>query len=114
MSCRGVGFFATRSELEPGLLRIERDQALKFVPYLDPGAVPPDYASLLREVPDSAISDGVDARVLERTLSRELTQGFETVKGWRVGRGATECLDTGWRLVTISVRSPSGYDLKRS
>lgn len=178
---RGVGFFATRADLEPGLLRIERDQSLKFVPYVDPGPAPPEYRSLLREVPDlgqarsddhntghcyvalpgagsvavrsisqrggrvshlidvdslvgavllrlggvhgdraliagdvSAVGKGPDASLLERRLARELTRGFEKVKGWRVGPEAAALLDAGWRLVTISLRSPAGYDLTRA
>lgn len=177
---RSVGFFATRADLEPGLVEVEREQRLKFVPYLDPGPAPPEFRSLLADVPDlgqarsgdhnldhcfvalpvasavvvravprrgsgvshvididgltgavllrlggahsdraliagdvSAIGGGPETAALQRSLGRQLTRGFENVKGWRVGPEAARLLDSGWRLVTISLRSPSRYDLTR-
>ncbi len=62
----------------------------------------------------SAIGASPAATALQRHLGRELTRGFETVKGWRVGPEAARLLDAGWRLVTISMRSPAGYDLTRA
>lgn len=62
----------------------------------------------------SAIGGSSAAAAIQRHLGRELTRGFETVKGWRVGPEAARLLDAGWRLVTISIRSPAGYDLKRA
>jgi hypothetical protein len=50
---------------------------------------------------------------LYRAFSSELLRGFAKVKAYKVGPEAARRLDEGWRMVTISIRSPVEYDLRR-
>jgi hypothetical protein len=171
--------FATRSDLAPGLERVESKLRLKYVSYLDPGPLPLTFASLT-EVPDlgqarsgdhmtghcylvvdagaqvpvravagkggqvqhlidldrappalllrtggvfgerALIAGNVgpvggreESLALYRAFAPELLRGFEKIKAYQVGPEAARLLEEGWRLVTISVRSPAGYDLRR-
>lgn len=56
-----------------------------------------------------------DARSLRlyRGLTRELTRGFKKIRMYLVGPEALRMLDEGKRLVTMGVRSPAEYDLRR-
>jgi hypothetical protein len=54
-----------------------------------------------------------ESLALYRAYASELLRRFEKIKAYQVGPEAVRLLDTGWRMVTISVRSPAGYDLRR-
>jgi hypothetical protein len=54
-----------------------------------------------------------ESLALYRAFAPELLRGFEKIKAYRAGPEAVRLLAEGWRLVTISARSPAGYDLRR-
>jgi hypothetical protein len=59
------------------------------------------------------VGETEESLALYRAFAPELLRGFEKVKAYKVGPEAARLLDEGWRLVTISVRSPVDYDLRR-
>jgi hypothetical protein len=59
------------------------------------------------------VGDGEESLALYRDCAAQLFKGFQKIKAYKVGPEAARALDEGWRLVTISVRSPAGYDLRR-
>jgi len=50
---------------------------------------------------------------LLQDFSRAVTRGFKKVRSYWVGPEALTLLDSGVRLVTISAKEPSEYDLSR-
>lgn len=53
------------------------------------------------------------AVALYRDFTRELTRGFKKIRMYAVGPQALQMLDQGARLVTMGIRSPPEYDLRR-
>lgn len=60
------------------------------------------------------VSRDPDALELYRQFAAAITGGFEKIGNYRVGAAAARLLDQGVRLVTMGVRSPREYDLKRT
>jgi hypothetical protein len=59
------------------------------------------------------VGEREESRALYRAFAPELLRGFVKIKAYQVGPEAVRMLEAGWRLVTMSVRSPVGYDLQR-
>lgn len=59
------------------------------------------------------ISESSESVDLYDAFCAALLKGFTKIKSYHVGPEALRLLETGWRLVTISVRSPREYDLRR-
>ncbi len=51
---------------------------------------------------------------LYKAFVKYVTKGFDRVGSYRVGPEALRLMDVGYRMVTISIGSPSGYDLRRA
>lgn len=49
---------------------------------------------------------------LYRKFTREVTRGFTSIKGYRLGPQALELFKSGMRFVTIQIDSPPEYDLR--
>lgn len=60
-----------------------------------------------------SVSDHPEAIALYKYVVRELTRGFVKVRMYFVGPEALRMMDEGRRLVTIGIRSPPEYDLRR-
>lgn len=61
----------------------------------------------------ATVSEHSGAIALYKLFVRELTRGFKKIRRYLVGPQALRMLDEGGRLVTIGVRSPAEYDLRR-
>lgn len=59
------------------------------------------------------VSGHPDAIALYKHFARELTRGFVKIRTYLVGPEALRMMDEGRRLVTIGIRSPPEYDLRR-
>jgi hypothetical protein len=59
------------------------------------------------------VSESSESVELYDAFTRALLKGFTKVKSYQVGPEALRLLDEGRRLVTIGVRSPAEYDLRR-
>jgi hypothetical protein len=57
--------------------------------------------------------DDPQSNALQDEFVRELFRGFARVKSYRVGPEAGRLLDDGVRLVTIDLKAPVEYDLRR-
>jgi hypothetical protein len=54
------------------------------------------------------------AQNLYKDFSREFTKRFSKIGSYYVGPEAERLMDQGHRMVTISINSPTAYDLRRS
>jgi len=48
-----------------------------------------------------------------KSFTKAVTKGFRKIGNYRVGAEALRLMDRGFRMITIGVRSPPEYDLKR-
>jgi hypothetical protein len=55
-----------------------------------------------------------DSLPLYREFTKAVTKGFKKIGSYKVGPEAQRLMDQGFRMITISVRSPPEYDLKRN
>jgi hypothetical protein len=61
----------------------------------------------------ATVSEDPDSIALYKGSVRELTRGYRKIRMYLVGPEALRMLESGKRLVTIGVRSPAEYDLRR-
>jgi hypothetical protein len=76
-----------------------------------PGGLYQDHALICGHI--GTISDNAESIDLYESFRTTVLKGFTKIKSYYVGPEALRRLDSGWRLVTISVRSPAEYDLRR-
>lgn len=60
------------------------------------------------------ISEHPDSLSLYREFTKAVTKGFKQIRSYKVGPVALRLMDQGYRMITIDVRSPPEYDLRRS
>lgn len=59
------------------------------------------------------VSEDARSRAFYRDFTAELARGFKKIRNYLVGHEALSMLDEGKRLLTMGVRSPTEYDLRR-